>query len=979
MRERKSLEPNTELRFTNRAGGDMHYVVGDVISMGGSCIVYDGYYLNNAGTRNTVRIKECFPYKLHITRDENGNLQVPETEDSKFQEYKERIQKSFDVANGLHQTSGLTNLTSNVFDRYEANNTIYIVSSYVEGSSLLDIEFETLRDAIRVVISTARSIGKIHDKGYLYLDVKPENILMYKETPDLIQLFDFDSVIPIDTKENITEYKISYSMGFAPVEQKTGKMSLIGKYTDIYSVGALLFYLLFKRAPKATDCGFDVTYDYSKIKWDTLYQGKVYKELTLFFHNTLQAYHMDRYQTMEEAIEQLQLVEKYADLPVPFICSGYVANSGIVIGREQECNKLWNWYSNDERLLFVTGMGGIGKSTIVRKFASDYKEQFDNLLYLQYQDSIYETITDDTQFCISGYEKEEEETTKEYFARKIKAAKELTVDTNTLLIIDNFEGAVDESLTELLSVNWKIIVITRSDMSCSGYAYQKIEKLHDKRELYALFESNMERRIRAEEYRKLDCIIEMVAGHTLALVLIARQIAKSFLDVDTAMRLVENNGFSGIAQEKVKYMQDGKEYYDRISAIIKAVYDVSILSGDKQKCLKILSLFDIPGIDIKEAKSLLKLESLDDINELVDLGWLEISGNDVQMHPLIQETIHQIEWTEEYREIATVEMQMLFHEIKRKDKQEEADYKRRRKALVLAKSVLLHSGKDSVLCSKDIYKNLMFVTLMKLPREQEDYIIHNCEKLLQDNTYGEPYSIMELYDYVVYLQCEKADYKEAIRYLERANLFAESRKEHYIWGLYYDMLLDYYEELLNGAYCTDDEDEIALLVMMLEAMDKAIHHMRKAKHDNAQKLYAKYMLGKACLMIRSMPEQSKKIRRLILKTKRIVEQQNQGYEEVCSTYYMALAWYYTLCKPEKRKVLLFLEQAVHINEGRNISELDNIDYFYIPAANMMCEFGDDERTLKLLDEAYNICEEHGDSIPYIRKKRDLLEYRNEIE
>lgn len=40
-------------------------------------------------------------------------------------------------------------------------------------------------------------------------------------------------------------------------------------------------------------------------------------------------------------------------------------------------------------------MGGIGKSTTVRKFASDNKERFDNLIYIQYKEPITEHQTKD--------------------------------------------------------------------------------------------------------------------------------------------------------------------------------------------------------------------------------------------------------------------------------------------------------------------------------------------------------------------------------------------------------------------------------------------------------------------------------------------------------------------------------------------------------------------------------------------------------
>ena len=88
MKERKPLKLNTELRFTNYAGGDMHFWVVDVLGFGGSCIVYDGYYINNAGARSTVRIKECYPYKLHLTRNDREELIVPDKESENLLRYQ---------------------------------------------------------------------------------------------------------------------------------------------------------------------------------------------------------------------------------------------------------------------------------------------------------------------------------------------------------------------------------------------------------------------------------------------------------------------------------------------------------------------------------------------------------------------------------------------------------------------------------------------------------------------------------------------------------------------------------------------------------------------------------------------------------------------------------------------------------------------------------------------------------------------------
>lgn len=67
----------------------------------------------------------------------------------------------------------------------------------------------------------------------------------------------------------------------------------------------------------------------------------------------------------------------------------------------------------------------------------------------------------------------------------------------------------------------------------------------------------MGRKLEDDEAGKFDRMSEMVENHTLVLVLIARQIAKSFLTMDEALELIQKNGFSEMAPEKVAYMQDG--------------------------------------------------------------------------------------------------------------------------------------------------------------------------------------------------------------------------------------------------------------------------------------------------------------------------------------------------------------------------------------------------------------------------------------
>lgn len=1041
MNERILLKPNTQLKFTNYEGGVISYIITKELEKGGACIVYDGYYVNNSGDSVPVRIKECYPFKLHISRMDNGELFAQRNEIEYFEEYKRRMRKSFDISNELLKTSSLTNSVSNTLDIYELNNTVYIVSCYAEGSDLAKCEIKELKDAVKIVLSAAKSIEKVHNKGYLYLDLKPENIFIFDETYELIQLFDFDSIIPMNAKNNILEYRISYSAGFAPIEQKMGILSKLGKYSDIYSVGALLFYLLFGKAPSAFDCGEETIYDFTEMKWKNCYRDKLYTKLTEFFHHTLESYYKQRYQSMDMAVGQLEEIEEYADISKPFIYSSVVLGNGFVVGREKEINSLINWSQSGSTCIFVSGMGGIGKSTVVREFLKRSGDNFENIIYLYFDESLCNTFIDDIRFSIHNCEKRIEETNTEYYKRKIKTARELVCQADSILIIDNYNGELNNDFIDILNVGWKVIAVTRKNMENMGYDTLFIQHLSDRNDLRRLFSVKIGYEFSGEQIDKLERMIDMVEGHTLALELIAGQIANSYLSIEQALELTEKYGFSGIGKEKVDLIKDGKRYYEKIEQIIRAVYNIGAMNAQKRKILKIISLFDAPGIWLKELKRLLHLESFDEVNELRDTGWINIVNECAVLHPLIQETIQQAEWNDDYRNTAAAEMQELFEIIKFHGKNDEAaaaSKKTLNDALKMAKSILKYCGRDNELSQRKIYKNLMSAAVLNMPKDQEEYILSHAEKLLCDREWKNFYEIMELYDYVVYLYCQREDFESAEKMLDFARQYAEKQADNYVRGLYYEMLSDFYGSVLSVRYFYQNKNWKKLFHDLLDTNNKAISYMRKSEYESAERLLAKNILGRAVLLLRSKPEKAKTVRKLIqeaeglikeympdkkedfsrkyiygkkilsnkkeifgkksvsekkdifdkkgLSDKNVLEdkkdvfdkRRKNEYLKICSVYYMAWAWYYGLCEPDKELVLQNLELSNQINEMDGMSELDNIDYYIIPAANIMCELGELVLALDWLQKGIEICERNLELIPYVRKKADLLSYQLEV-
>lgn len=254
MDSRIALAANTQLHFQNKEGGAVRYTIIKEIGRGGSCIVYDASYETNAGDLKYVRIKECYPFKLRIERTPNGTLYADSADADQFEAAQNKFRSDFTLGNGLFYAEGLYDAITTTIDIYSGNGTTYLVSTFSPENTLATYRPESLRVCVTLAKQVAQIIKRIHSEGYLYLDTKPDNVLVLDTYATRIQLFDFDSLIQMDAKGqcaavNPRSVRVSFSKGFAAIELQMGKVKNLGRHTDVYGVGALLFYLLFGSTP----------------------------------------------------------------------------------------------------------------------------------------------------------------------------------------------------------------------------------------------------------------------------------------------------------------------------------------------------------------------------------------------------------------------------------------------------------------------------------------------------------------------------------------------------------------------------------------------------------------------------------------------------------------------------------------------------------------------------------------------------------
>lgn len=418
MDKRIALKKGTSLNFESQETS-MRFFIESELGRGASCIAYNAYFLDNIGQKAEVIIKECFPSNLHIKRDENNNLLVEKRDFQKFETEKALFLRTYEVKHGL-QDAAKTNSIETSLNIFLQNNTIYLVSKKIFGASLAEFQNISLSDKIKLTLSTERTIAKIHDAGFLYLDIKPQNIMTFAETYEIIELFDFDSLIPIDDVENSDEYRLYYTIGFSAPEMVSRDRRKISIEADIYGIGALLYFLIFHETPTAFASEKDAKYDFDEIKeLETNYNQKLYSCLSDFFHKTISNYINDRYHDDASLISALEEIERLSAPDRLFLNSFGIIRDEALFGREAELKKL-DYVLKNGKTAFLCGPSFSGRSAIVQHYIDENRAKYDNVIIVNFNGSIKSLINDDRIFSINGIKRTINDSDDDYFNEKFQ-------------------------------------------------------------------------------------------------------------------------------------------------------------------------------------------------------------------------------------------------------------------------------------------------------------------------------------------------------------------------------------------------------------------------------------------------------------------------------------------------------------------------------------------------------------------------------
>jgi len=221
-----------------------YIIIREPIGYGASCLVYEAE--KQTEPKHKYIIKEFYPKDLaddgYIKRF--GNTIEVVSEQAEFDRKKLRF-----IEGLAYQTKFTSENSSNSMqgypDKVVANGTVYSLIGSAVGETLdkIDRNRLTLNEIAQIMQSLCIAVGYFHNKGLLYLDIKPENLFVYdKHITYRVGFFDFDSVLPNNKNILLDSDRPCSTMWCAP-EQNPWDSS-VGKASDVFSIGAVFYWLV---------------------------------------------------------------------------------------------------------------------------------------------------------------------------------------------------------------------------------------------------------------------------------------------------------------------------------------------------------------------------------------------------------------------------------------------------------------------------------------------------------------------------------------------------------------------------------------------------------------------------------------------------------------------------------------------------------------------------------------------------------------
>ena len=205
----------------------------------------------------------------------------------------------------------------NVYDVGEDGKVHYIVMEYIDGQNLKEIikNEGTLDEytALDITKQIAMALSAAHRKGIIHRDIKPHNILISNEGR-VVKVADFGIAKAVSNSTMTNIGSIIGSVHYFSPEQAKGKF--VSNNADLYSLGIVLYEMIIGKVPFRGDSPISIALQHinDEIEFTSEEQVNIPQSVRTIIKKLNEKYSVDRYQSDEEVIEDIEYIEKNIDL-----------------------------------------------------------------------------------------------------------------------------------------------------------------------------------------------------------------------------------------------------------------------------------------------------------------------------------------------------------------------------------------------------------------------------------------------------------------------------------------------------------------------------------------------------------------------------------------------------------------------------------------------------------------------------------------
>lgn len=342
-----------------------------------------------------------------------------------------------------------------------------------------------------------------------------------------------------------------------------------------------------------------------------------------------------------KAIEPYAVTEELLSTP-------NIIPKSIFCGREDVLEEIHNRFQNSGNVLFLYGIGGIGKTQIAKQYAKMHKNDYDTIIYATYNGSIKDEIMAETPFTIepavNRYTLTDgtKESDEAFFNRKLEKIQKLSTE-RTLIILDNFDVEEDENLPLLMNGRYRLLITTRFDFS-RFYPTVRINPIVSMESLKEIFMKNYQGYDVEEDDPNLVDLIELVNRHTYTIELLAQHMENSGQTPGDMIAALKERGITSLDEEIRNSDMKAQIAYKNLLKM----FEIFSLNEEERQILMYLSLMPTEGVDVKNFKKWADLKSTKILKNLENRSWIIRNTDGIAVHPIISEVIkHEIPATED--------------------------------------------------------------------------------------------------------------------------------------------------------------------------------------------------------------------------------------------------------------------------------------------------------------------------------------------